>query len=67
MSIFTIAVIKRPDADNIQRWFLPTGNRPYFGEVTNDVRSVFVDFGQDVEDKRLHVEVKRLVVEEEFC
>lgn len=67
MSIFTITVIKRPDADNIQRWFLPTGNRPYLGEVTNDVRSVFVDFGQDVEDKRLHVEVKRLVVEEEFC
>lgn len=67
MSIFLFPVIKRPDADNIQHRFLPTGNRPYFGEVTNDVRSVFVDFGQDVEDKRLHVEVKRLVVEEEFC
>lgn len=57
----------RTGVNNIQHWFLPTGNRPYFGEVTNDVRSVFVDFGQDVEDKRLHVKVKRLVVEEEFC
>lgn len=40
---------------------------PYFGEVTNDVRAMFVDFSEDVEDKGLHVKVKRLVVEEELC
>lgn len=38
--------------------------RPYFGEVPNNVSSVFVDLGEDVEDKRLNVEVKCLVVEE---
>lgn len=41
-----------------------TKKRPYFGEVADDVRSLFVDFGEDVEDKRLHVKIKRLVVEE---
>lgn len=44
--------------------FLPSGNRSYFGEVTNNVRSMFVDFSEDVEDKRLDIKVKRLVVEE---
>lgn len=53
---------RRNGVNNNRHRFLP-----YFGEVADDVRSVFVDFGQDVEDKRLHVEVKRLVVEEEFC
>lgn len=37
--------------------------RPYFGEVADDVRSMFVDFSEDVEDKGLHVEIKRLVIE----
>lgn len=44
--------------------FLPIGNGPYFGEVPNNVRSMLVDFSEDVEDKRLDVKVKRLVVEE---
>lgn len=38
-------------------------NRPHFGEVADDVRSLFVDLGEDVEDKRLHVKIKRLVVQ----
>lgn len=41
-----------------------TGRRPHLGEVTNDVSAMLVDLSQDVEDKRLHVKVKRLVVEE---
>lgn len=39
-------------------------NQPYFGEVPNNVSSVFVDFGKDVEDKWLNVKVKCFVVEE---
>lgn len=37
--------------------------RPYFREVADNVRSLFVDFSEDVEDKGLHVKIKRLVVE----
>lgn len=40
-----------------------SANRPYFGEVADDVRSLFVDFSEDVEDEGLHVKIKRLVVE----
>lgn len=39
-------------------------NKPYFGEVADDVRSLFVDFSEDVENKRLHIKIKCLVVEE---
>lgn len=35
----------------------------YFGEVADDVRSLFVDLSEDVEDEGLHVKIKRLVVE----
>lgn len=66
--LFT-TVIKSSDTNQHENihLFLPTGNRPYFGEVTNNVRSMFVDFSEDVEDKRLDVKVKCLVVEEELC
>lgn len=53
--------------ERAHRSVVAAGNRPHFGEVANNVGSVFVDFSQDVEDKRLHVKVKRLVVQEEFC
>lgn len=36
------------------------------GEVAHYVSPLSVDFGQDVEDKRLHVKVQRLVVQEEL-
>lgn len=35
----------------------------YFGEVANNVCSLFVHLSENVEDKRLHVKVQRLVVE----
>lgn len=44
-------------------WLKDIRNGPYFGEVADDVRSLFVDLSEDVEDKRLHVKIKRLVVE----
>lgn len=37
--------------------------RTYFGEVADDVRSLFVDLSEDVEDEGLHIKIKRLVVE----
>lgn len=36
---------------------------PHFGEVADNVGSLFVDLREDVEDKGLHVKVQRLVVE----
>lgn len=37
-----------------------------FREVAHDVRPLLVDFCEDVENERLHVEVQRLVVEEKL-
>lgn len=39
----------------------------HLGEVTHNVCPLLVDFSEDVENKRLHVKIQRLVVEEEFC
>lgn len=50
-NIFQVILIK-----NIKK-------RSYFGEVADNVRSLFVDFSEDVEDKGLNVKIKRLVVE----
>lgn len=37
-------------------------SQAHLGEVADDVRSLFVDFSEDVEDEGLHVKVKRLMV-----
>lgn len=39
---------------------------PDLGEVSDDVRPLSVHLGEDVEDKGLHVEVKRLVIQEQL-
>lgn len=44
----------------------PFAAAAYLGEVADDVRSLLGDFGQDVEDERLHVKVKRLMVQEQL-
>ena len=36
------------------------------GKVPDDVRPVLVHLAQDVEEERVHVEIQRLVVQEEF-
>lgn len=62
-----LSLVSPPHQNHLTGSAAAAGNRPYFGEVANNVGSVLVDFSQDVEDERLHVEVKRLVVQEQFC
>lgn len=38
----------------------------HLGEIANDMGPLPVDLGEDVEDKRLHVEVKSLVVQKKL-
>ena len=38
----------------------------FFGEVPDNVRALFVNFAENVEEEGIDVEVKRLVVEKEL-
>jgi len=38
----------------------------YFGEVADDVRSLFVDLRENVKDERLHVKIQRLMVKKQL-
>lgn len=61
---FTLVIRSGDTKDEKHAFVFAHGDRSYFGEVTNNVRSMFVDFSEDVEDKGLDVKVQRLVVEE---
>lgn len=43
-----------------------TVDRVYLGEVTHNMRSLFIDFSKDVEDEWLNVKVKCFVIQKEL-